>query len=293
MSTAALCISGGGIRGLLIVGALKALEDAYGPLTIIFSQFSGSSAGAIIALLISIGYTTSEIWDLAFNLSGSDITDVNLKTFLEQKSINTGIKIKQWLTRLLEDKGYNEHTRFRDLYYDLTVCAVSLDTRRPEYFSKHTTPNINVITAVLASAALPFVFPPVYIQGTWYIDGALLDNTPSASLSADTILYLRIKNRSKKRNLSSDFEPSVSTLSFLKYLSLVLEGLIWNAKRSYKPGNLVESNINYIEIDYYPVNNWKSKMYEFEVPMDAKFTMLMRGQKQMEKYIFGKKISLY
>src|SRR5436305_382291 len=55
----------------------------------------------------------------------------------------------------------------------LHVVATSLRTGREVWFS--TGP---VIEAILASAALPGVFPPVELDGDAFIDGGVVDNVP-------------------------------------------------------------------------------------------------------------------
>ena len=72
-----LVLSGGGIRGILHLGSLKTLEEKN-----IFKNiknFGGSSAGSMISLLLSIGYTYNDIMIvfLKINLDKFyDITDI-------------------------------------------------------------------------------------------------------------------------------------------------------------------------------------------------------------------------
>ena len=53
-----LVISGGGVKGILHLGALKILEEKYIKK---YKNFAGSSAGSIIVLLLCIGYTYNDI----------------------------------------------------------------------------------------------------------------------------------------------------------------------------------------------------------------------------------------
>lgn len=56
---------GGGAKGLAHVGALKAIENR-----VQFIGVSGSSAGAIIAALVAVGYTADELFDPVENPTG-------------------------------------------------------------------------------------------------------------------------------------------------------------------------------------------------------------------------------
>lgn len=51
---------------------------------------------------------------------------------------------------------------------------------------------------VLASAAIPFVFPPVSVKGRWMVDGALRQNTPlgpALQLQCDRMLVIGVKRQ--------------------------------------------------------------------------------------------------
>ncbi len=51
---------------------------------------------------------------------------------------------------------------------------------------------------VLASAAIPFVFPPVSVKGRWMVDGALRQNTPlgpALQLQSDRMLVIGVKRQ--------------------------------------------------------------------------------------------------
>ena len=55
-----LSLSGGGIKGVCHIGAIKALEEA----NIKFDYISGTSSGSIVATLYACGFTTDEIYDI-------------------------------------------------------------------------------------------------------------------------------------------------------------------------------------------------------------------------------------
>lgn len=55
-----LCLSGGGIKGVAHIGAIKALEEK----GIKFDYVSGTSSGSIIATLYACGFTTDEMYKI-------------------------------------------------------------------------------------------------------------------------------------------------------------------------------------------------------------------------------------
>lgn len=56
---------GGGIKGIALVGAINCLEN-YG---YTFKKMAGTSAGAIVASLIAVGYKGNELKDIVLNLN--------------------------------------------------------------------------------------------------------------------------------------------------------------------------------------------------------------------------------
>lgn len=69
-----LVFEGGGPKGVVFIGALQALDEAHIPLTR-FERVAGTSAGAIMALLVSVGYTVQEMEGLLSQLNFYDFLD--------------------------------------------------------------------------------------------------------------------------------------------------------------------------------------------------------------------------
>jgi NTE family protein len=87
--------------------------------------------------------------------------------------------------------------RFEDLEVPLHVVATSLRTGRERWFSSGP-----VTEAVLASAALPAVLPPVEIDGEAYIDGGVIDNVPisrAVDLEVERVVVLHVGNFDRPR----------------------------------------------------------------------------------------------
>src|SRR5205807_7956220 len=79
------------------------------------------------------------------------------------------------------------------------VVATSLTYGRAHWFSSGP-----VAEPVLASAALPAVFPPVIIEGEPYIDGGVVDNVPisrALALGATRVFVLHVGNFERPRQL--------------------------------------------------------------------------------------------
>lgn len=75
------------------------------------------------------------------------------------------------LRRLFSAPGRSND--FRRLRHKLVLVATDLDTGAAAPFGQPGWDHVPISQAVAASAALPGLFPPVPIDGHWYVDGAL------------------------------------------------------------------------------------------------------------------------
>lgn len=90
-------------------------------------------------------------------------------------AIPTGIfnnaGIDEFLSRLFSLPGLSND--FRRIKKHLFLVATDLDSGASVAFGSRGHDHVPISTAVQASAALPGLFPPVEIEGHWYVDGAL------------------------------------------------------------------------------------------------------------------------
>jgi predicted acylesterase/phospholipase RssA len=154
---------GGGGKGILYVGALEEVA-ASGRW---FRAVAGSSAGAITAMLVASGFAPDRLAQLALDGSGK----VNLflpGDLLGQPLLRTG-RLRSWLDeelrKQLELIGSSPPSdapiRFIDLAptgIELFVVCVDVVRRQPRVFGTTLTPEIEIVDAVIASCAIPFVF---------------------------------------------------------------------------------------------------------------------------------------
>jgi len=86
------------------------------------------------------------------------------------------------LQRMFAEPGRTND--FRELNTVLRIAATDIDTGEPVEFGAPGFDHVPISRAVLASSALPGVFPPVAIEGRYYVDGAL-NKTLHASVALD------------------------------------------------------------------------------------------------------------
>lgn len=182
---------GGGVKGLMYVGALEACEHAQ----VSFGAVAGSSAGAITAMLVACGYSASELEQKipdAFDALGNPkraLPLIGRKSLLSSKRLRTwlGDSIAQKLNERSGTNLYDDSATFADIRavtgITLYVVSVDLDSGQPIVFSPDLTPDMTVADAVVASSSIPVAFPAQRIRvGTEVhkvVDGGVWANYPS------------------------------------------------------------------------------------------------------------------
>ena len=152
-----LILSGGGARGIAHLGVLKALLD----LKIKPSFIVGTSAGAIMGALYSSGMEIDKI------LKIYEDEEKSFKKLSIYKNLNSKNKtefLKSVFNRYLPVKTFEE------LNTKLSVQATDIKTCERVIFSEG-----DLIKAILASSAIPFVFEPVKHKDYLLVDGGVLD----------------------------------------------------------------------------------------------------------------------
>jgi len=123
------------------------------------------------------------IWDFARN--PRDLSLVESLTRLAQ-ALPVGIfdnePIRHYLRNIYTMKGRTDD--FRELGSPLFIVTAELESGRSVVFGKPGRDHVPISRAVQASSALPGLYPPVDIDGHYYVDG-VLNRTVHASVALD------------------------------------------------------------------------------------------------------------
>lgn len=167
-----LVFEGGGIRGIAFGGVLKFFED-HGLLKGI-KRFAGSSAGAIVAAAVAVGYTGSEIISILtgtdFNQFKDDSWGVVLDAyrFLSQYGIYKGDKLFDFFKKLIKDKKGDENFTFKQLYdqtgIELVITGTCLNKASTYYFHYLKWPDMPIALATRISMSIPLVYKAIKIN---------------------------------------------------------------------------------------------------------------------------------
>jgi len=180
----ALVLSGGGVRGILSLGAIAALELDTNK---VIDVYAGSSIGSVICLLLSINYQALDIFTYA-NEKVVEISDIDLRGIINNYGLIKTTKLENLLKELLIKKGIDINVTFTELF-ELTnktviVTCHNCSTNKSEYISHKNKEfcNVRVVDALVASCSIPFVFPSKIITGesgnVLMIDGGVNDHMP-------------------------------------------------------------------------------------------------------------------
>lgn len=189
-----ICLSGGGIRAVAFVGALEVLEEEN--LLVHVTEYVGTSAGALICFLLSIGYTLQELRRLVLEFDFSLVRNLEPETsfeFLETFGLDNGQNLQKLCESVMKQKNISSSCTFEELARlhppvpAFRCFATDINTCRPREFSIRTTPDVSIITALKASMSLPFYFVPVEDPDTGHLltDGGVMNNYPMVYLTEE------------------------------------------------------------------------------------------------------------
>jgi len=171
----ALMLSGGGTLGYFHFGVLKALiEQELCPVVI-----SGASAGAFVAAIVGTRTDAEYLAMFEDNYLAKALTANrgNVKLgFGKNNPVDMRV-IKREMARLIPDMTFLEAYEKTGRSINITISPA--EPKQTSRLLNHiASPNVTIRSAVLASSALPGVFPPVQLQAR-NVDGDVQTYLPS------------------------------------------------------------------------------------------------------------------
>jgi NTE family protein len=195
-------LQGGGVRGIGHVGALLVAEQKGYQ----WVNIAGTSAGAIVASMLAVGYRATELYDIMKDIEYKRFADSlgfgrylgrPIFNLIVRGGIHSGKYVEDFVREKLRDKGKQ---KFGDLIvkgqendpkyrYRLTVIASDITSGRmlrlPQdaQFYGLNPDDVDIARAVRMSAGFPFFFIPINQRHKSghicrVVDGGLLSNFP-------------------------------------------------------------------------------------------------------------------
>ncbi len=212
----AFVLGGGGSRGAMQVGALRALlEEGYVP-----DMVTGTSIGAVNGAFLAVnGYTlqgvekATNVWK---TLATENLLPMNkwwetARTFFLQKEGISEERIKAFATQ----HGLTSDLHFRDLSnIYLYLVATDMNSGRPIIYGKD--PDDSILTSMLTSMALPPWMSPFEQDGKFLVDGGFVSNLPietALNMGATEIIALDLFDPDEKDLSTHSLTPFIAKLN--------------------------------------------------------------------------------
>ena len=274
-----LALSGGGAKGVYHLGFLQYLKEQ----EIKFDVISGTSAGSLAGTLFVLGYEPEIIKNKL-----KTIKSKSLKSMFKSLG-GTGLVSFDSMVHLIEDHilEVDELTeRFCDIEANLNIVSTELLSGNEVVFNKENTPEMKLMTAMLASSSYPMVFAPVEIKEGIYSDGGITNHFPAEITKEQSDYTLGIfvtpETKVKKESLKSSRNIALRAMNLQGYASELkkfelCDDIIFQEELSnYKTFDISEDSID--------------KLYELGYEDAKNNKVLIKKLKQLirYKYILGK-----
>jgi NTE family protein len=191
----AFVLSGGGNLGALQVGMLRALFERRIEPDLVLGCSVGALNGAAIAADPSLAMVgrLQELWrDIADqDVMPAGMWPTTVQLARKRVAIHDNANLRRVVEEMLPAR------RFEDLRVPFQCVAAALTEGTETWFTSG-----DLVDPILASAALPAVYPPVEIDGHRYLDGAIVNDVPvsrAVALEADRIFVLHVGSWDRPR----------------------------------------------------------------------------------------------
>lgn len=235
-----LALGGGGARGFAHIGVLEVFEREKIPVNIV----SGTSMGAVVAALYATEKDVGVVKKKVFTFVERDIVKQLEEKFSsdQKKSKSSALSFKKpilfvrelylWNRRIIKKwlidykpfevlfKEAIDDLQFSDCKIPFLCVATDLVAGKEVYLEEGLLRN-----ALLASTALPGVFPPLRLNEKFLVDGGILESIPVACLKKRKVDYiiavsLERKRRHKSLKSSKDILFSIDEIRHNKLVEI-------------------------------------------------------------------------
>jgi predicted acylesterase/phospholipase RssA len=180
-----LVLPGGGPIIIQILAALQELDKkAFLDINNIESIY-GTSAGAIMGLIISLKFDWDTINDYFLKRPWHEVFPIHIQNIIEsynKRGIFDNKTIEKCFKPFFDAKDIPLNINLQDLYnltkIELHMFAFEVNKYTTIDISYKTYPNLPILTAIQMSCALPILVAPVCIDGMCIMDGCVESNYP-------------------------------------------------------------------------------------------------------------------
>lgn len=265
-----LVISGGGPTMIQTLGSIQHLEENKFIDINNIETIYGTSAGAIIGVLICLKYDWTTLHDYIIKRPWQEVFPVNIQNIFDaytKKGIFDNKTVIKCFKPLFDAKDISLNISLKDFYeyskIELHMFSFEVNAFIVEDISYLTHPELSLITAIQMSCALPVLMTPICVNNKCYIDGGVTCNYPLKNCietNKNIEEILGFKNQyddNNKNQIDSNSTLLDFTMSFLFKLI-----------HSISSNNITQTLITYEVIcnaDFLSISTLKSALYSSEI----------------------------
>ena len=265
-----LVISGGGPTLIQTLGSIQYLEENKFININNIETIYGTSAGAIIGILICLKYDWITLHDYIIKRPWQEVFPIKIQNIFDaytKKGIFDDKTIIKCFKPLFDAKDISMNISLKEFYeyskIELHMFSFEVNSFQVEDISYLTHPELSLITAIQMSCALPILMTPICSEGKCYVDGGVTCNyplKPCIETNKNIEEILGFKNQYDEPNKNQ--VDSNSTL--LDFIMSFLFKLIY----SISSNNSIQTSITFEVIcntNLLSISILKSALYSIEV----------------------------
>jgi predicted acylesterase/phospholipase RssA len=269
-----LVLSGGGIKGLLTLGAVQCCMDS--KILSNCRNFIGTSSGSMICYLLCIGYTPTEI--LVYISVHNSFDKIK-----EIRGINDGFLSFSNIQEVLEDmtmKKIGYFPKMKDIKEkfnkNLKIVTYNETLQKQEIITSDTHPELPCMIAIHMSSNIPFIFERFKYQGSFFLDGGLVNNFPVNIADNDTDKTLGI---AISMPLTELYEDKPDRLNFQYIIKVMLAPIRHMMELNIKNAS---ENCDILRIN---TKHDQKLAFDFTISSGVRLDMFVFGYETMKKFL--------
>jgi predicted acylesterase/phospholipase RssA len=266
-----IVIAGGGPTLIQTLGAFQYLEKNN---CIDFTKIEsiyGTSAGAIVSVLLCLKFDWETLNDYIIKRPWHDLFHIKIQSIFDaytKKGIFDITTIEKCFKPLFDAKDISLDITLEDFYklsnIELHMYSFEINSYKIEDISYITYPKIKLMTAIQMTCSLPLLITPVCFDNKCFIDGGIISNYPlnhciQSGKNIDNILGFKNKYSDNIISVNKD-------TTLLDYLFI----FIFKALFSLNTDNL-QPSIKYEVVcnaDYLNINSLKNALSNIDIRKD-------------------------
>ncbi len=179
-----MVLAGGGSKIVAMLGAMVHILERVPNFLDAVHTWVGTSAGAMLSLLLACGYTIKELQKELTELNMPSLVTYDIGSLMVGKGmgLDSGNKYIEWISMRMVKKGINPSITLSQLKSltnrSLLTVTTDLYSRSTYMFDCIQDPDVPALFAVRASIGIPLMFTKVFYKDKCLLDGGLAMNFP-------------------------------------------------------------------------------------------------------------------